>query len=287
VSRSSPLQKTAHRDRAIDWALIGPAAAFMAAFYFVPLGRVLWTSVTEPKFGLSNYALLLDNPAVHTVVATTLRISAITTIVSVTVGYAISYSLVFANSRRRRLMMMFVLLPFWVSVLVRAFAWMILLGREGLINRTLLALGLISEPLTMMYNDFGVLVGMIHYMVPVATLTLYANMSGLDQRLTRAARGLGAPPLQAFLRIFLPLSLPGVAASATLVFVLSMGFYVTPALLGGGKTTMAAQYITVLINETLQWGVATMIATTLLLAVCAALGVLATVFDSRRLFGGR
>ncbi|MEO8751260.1 MAG: ABC transporter permease [Casimicrobiaceae bacterium] len=257
----------------------------MLVVYFTPLLRVLWISVMEPKVGLGNYALLVSDPAVQRVLMTTFRISLTTTVISVVIAYVIAYSVTHAEPRLRRLMLLFVLLPFWVSVLVRACAWVTLLGRQGLVNKALIGLGVIDEPLTMMFNELGVNIGMVHYMVPVATLTLYANMSGLDRRLTSAARGLGASPRQAFLRVFLPLGLPGVAAASTLVFVFSMGFYVTPALLGGGKTLMAAQYITILINDTVQWGMATMMATTLLFAIFGLLGVLASCFDVRRLFG--
>lgn len=280
------LHRSRRRDWFVNWGLTLPAIALMLVVYFIPLLRVLWISFVEPRVGLGNYALLLHDPAVQRVLMTTFRVSLTTTIVSVAIAYLISYSVTHAPPRVRRTMLLFVLLPFWISVLVRAFAWVSLLGRQGLINRALLGMGVIDEPLSLIFNELGVNIGMVHYMVPVATLTLYANMSGLDRRLTSAARGLGASRMQAFFRIFLPLSLPGVAASATLVFVFSMGFYVTPALLGGGKTLMAAQYITVLVNETVQWGMATMMATTLLLAIFGLLGALATFFDVRRLFGG-
>ena len=284
-SSDSGLRWLRSRDSIVNWELTLPALALMLVVYFTPLLRVLWISVMEPKVGLGNYALLVNDPAVQRVLMTTFRVSLTTTAISVVIAYVIAYSVTHAEPRLRRLMLLFVLLPFWVSVLVRAFAWLTLLGRQGLVNKALLGLGVIDEPLTMIFNEIGVNIGMVHYMVPVATLTLYANMSGLDRRLTSAARGLGASQRQAFLRVFLPLSLPGVAAAATLVFVFSMGFYVTPALLGGGKTLMAAQYITILINDTVQWGMATMMATTLLFAIFGLLGVLASCFDVRRLFG--
>lgn len=271
--------------RSSNWWLVLPALLLMLVAYCVPLARVLWISFTEPRFGLGNYGLLFTNPAVGRVLLTTLRISLTTTVISVVIAYVIAHAITHASAAHRRAMLMFVLMPFWVSVLVRAFAWVTLLGREGVANKTLLALGLASQPLDMMYNELGVNIGMIHYMVPVATLTLYANMAGLDRRLVSAARGLGASPLQAFMRVFLPLSLPGVAAAAALVFVFSTGFFVTPALLGGGKTLMAAQFITVLVTETLQWGMATMLASTLLVVIFALLSALAAVFDLRRVFG--
>jgi putative spermidine/putrescine transport system permease protein len=126
---------------------------------------------------------------------------------------------------------------------------------------------------------------MVHYMVPVATLTLYANMLGINQQVLAAARSLGATRFQTFLRVFLPLSLPGVIAASVLVFVFSTGFFVTPALLGGGKTLMAAEYITVMVNETLRWGIATMLASSLLIVILLAMAALSRIFNLQKLFG--
>jgi len=267
------------------WILILPAAALICAFYLIPIGKVLWISVTEPQPGLENYQLLITNAGVRRALTTTLRISTITTLISVAAAYVVAYALLHASAASRKIMMLLVILPFWISVLVRAFSWMVLLGRTGVINRVLLSMGLISAPLQLMYNEFGVDIGMVHYMIPVATLTLYSNMLGIDQQTIAAARSLGATRRQTFLRVFLPLSLPGVVAAAALTFVFSTGFYVTPALLGGGKTLMVAEYITVMINETLRWGVATMLASVLLLVILALMAALSRVVGLHRLFG--
>ena len=153
-------------------------------------------------------------------------------------------------------------------------------------NGLLMATGVTAHPLEMMYNEFGVEVGMVHYMVPIATITLYANMLGIDQHLVGAARGLGASRLQSFVRVYLPLSQPGVLAAATLVFVFSTGFFVTPALLGGGKTLMAAEDISEQVNETLRWGEACMLAVSLVVAILILLKTLASLFEIRSLIGG-
>jgi putative spermidine/putrescine transport system permease protein len=270
----------------VSWLLIFPAMALVCAFYIVPIAKVLWISVTEPKPGFENYTLLFTNDGVQRALLTTFRISFITTIVSLTLAYVVAYALLNASATSRKVMMMLVVLPFWISVLVRAFSWMVLLGRTGILNDALLSSGLISTPLQMMYNEFGVDVGMVHYMVPIATLTLYANMLGIDKQALAAARGLGATRYQVFLRVFLPLSLPGVLAASVLVFVFSTGFFVTPALLGGGKTLMVAEYISVMVNETLRWGIATMLASTLLLTILVMMAALSRTFNLRRLFGG-
>jgi putative spermidine/putrescine transport system permease protein len=184
-----------------------------------------------------------------------------------------------------RWLMFFVLLPLWISVLVRAFSWITLLRSNGLVNEALLAWGVIDSPLSLMRNEFGVSVGMIHYMLPFAVLPLYANMRTIDLRLIAAARALGAPPWTAFRRIFLPLSRPGVVASGMLVFIFSMGFYVTPALLGGGRVFMVAEYIGIQITQTLRWGIGTMLAAVLLISILLLLLLLGRVVNLRKLFG--
>jgi putative spermidine/putrescine transport system permease protein len=148
-------------------------------------------------------------------------------------------------------------------------------------------MGIITQPLELLYNETGVVIGMVHYMVPYAVLPLYANMQGIDPRLADASRSLGAGPLTTFLRIFLPLSLPGIAAAGVLVFIFSLGFFVTPALLGGGRVVMIAEYVSVQILQTVRWGVGTMMASVLLLTVVLLLLAMSRVVDLRRLFGAR
>jgi len=273
------------RRQGVYWLLIAPALGLMAAFFIFPLLRILWISVAEPSFGLQNYALLLSSGAIQRILATTARICVLTTALTLVGGYIVAYALVHAGERQRQWMLFCVLLPFWLSVLVRAFAWVMLLRRDGAVNATLLALGLIDVPLTLVRNEFGVIVGMVHYMLPYAVLPLYANMLGIDRRLVAAARGLGAGAWTAFHKVFLPLSLPGLVGAAVLVFVFSLGFYITPAVLGGGKTVMIAEYIGVNILHNTRWGLATMLASTLLVTVLLLLGLMSRVVDMRKLYG--
>ena len=267
------------------WLLILPALAMLLVLYLAPLFDVLVTSVTDPKPGLGNYVLLFTSAPIQRTLLATLRIAAITTAFALLLGYLAAYAMRAASSQRQRLMLFCVLLPFWISVLVRSFAWIALLGPQGPLNATLLQLGLIDEPLALTRNETGVLIGMIHIMLPYAILTLYANMRGIDTGLVAAARSLGASRFQAFRMVFLPLTRPGLIGAGTLVFILSLGFYVTPALLGGGKVLMVAEYVAVQINDTLRWGLGTMLATTLMLAVLGALWALSRVVDVKRLFG--
>jgi putative spermidine/putrescine transport system permease protein len=269
----------------VYWLVVLPALLMLVLLYVVPLGNVLLTSVTDPKPGLDNYALLFTNAGVQKSLLTTLRIAAITTAFALLLGYGVAYAMRAASSRTQRLMLVLVLLPFWISILVRSFAWIALLGPQGPLNAVLLAWGLVDDPVALVRNETGVLIAMVHVMVPYAVLTLYANMRGIDAGLVSAARSLGASRWQAFRLVFLPLTLPGLIGAGLLVFILSLGFYITPALLGGGKVLMIAEYVAVQINDTLRWGLGTMLATTLMIAVLGTLWALSRMVDVKRLFG--
>jgi putative spermidine/putrescine transport system permease protein len=269
----------------VHWLLIAPALGLVLALYVAPLANILGLSFVDPTPGLQNYRLLVTSGAIERILWTTARICCLTTALTLIGGYLISYALVHAGPRQRQAMLFCVLLPFWLSVLVRAFAWVMLLRREGAVNASLLALGIIDTPLTLVRNEFGVIVGMIHYMLPYAILPLYANMQGIDGRLVAAARGLGATPFGAFRRVFLPLSIPGIVGAGVLVFVFSLGFYITPAILGGGKTVMIAEYIAANILDNIRWGLATMLASTLLATVFLLLALMWRVVDLRKLLG--
>ena len=267
------------------WLLIAPALAMMIVFYLYPISRVLWMSVTEPQPGLDNFALLATSASIHRMLLTTARISITTTVITLVLAYVVSYVLVHSSERVQRWMFLGVLVPLWISVLVRAFAWFVLLRREGLINTALLSTGVIDSPLSLIWNETGVMIGMVHYMLPFGILPIYANMRDIDQRCIAAARGLGATRGVAFRKVFLPLSMPGVVGAGVLVFIFSLGFFVTPAILGGGKTLMIAEYIKVQILEIVRWGIGTMLAATLLIVICGLLMVLSRMVDLRKLFG--
>jgi putative spermidine/putrescine transport system permease protein len=272
--------------RGIYWLTLLPAFALLLGLYLLPLLGVVWISVTEPRPGLSNYELLLTSASVQKALWTTGRIALVTTVVTLLLGYLVAYAMRVAGGAAQRWMLFCVLFPFWISVLVRSFAWITLLRGEGVINTALRAAGIIEEPLPLARNELGVVIGMVHAMLPYAILTLYANMRGIDLRLMAAARGLGASRFGAFRKVFLPLTKPGILGAAVLVFILSLGFYVTPAILGGGKTLMIAEYVALQINETLRWGLGTMLATTLALSVLGLVLALSRVMDVKRLVGG-
>lgn len=267
------------------WLIVLPAVLMLLVLYLVPLGQVLLTSVTDPRPGLQNYQLLFTSTSVQKSMLTTVRIAAVTTFFALLLGYVVAYAMRTASTRTQRLMLVGVLLPFWISVLVRSFAWIALLGTQGPLNAALMARGIVDEPVALVRNETGVLIGMVHVMVPYAVLTLYANMRGIDGGLVSAARSLGASRFQAFRMVFFPLTAPGLVGAGLLVFILSLGFYITPALLGGGKVLMIAEYVAVQINDTLRWGLGTMLAATLMIAVLGTLWALSRVIDVKRLFG--
>jgi len=274
-------------DRRSAWLLIAPALLLVGVIYFLPLARVLAISVMEPEPGLGNYALLFTSAPIQRVLGTTLRICVFTTSITLVLAYVVAYVLTHAKPTAQRLMMLGVLLPLWMSVLVRAFAWVTLLRRQGLVNNALIGMGAIDEPLALMWNEIGVTIGMVHYMLPLGILPLWAAMRDIDGRVLAASRGLGASATQTFARVFLPLSLPGVIGAGLLVFIFSLGFFITPAILGGGKTIMVAEYINVQIHESLRWGVGTMIASTLVATIFILMFTLSRLVDLRSLFGAK
>ncbi|MDN3563347.1 ABC transporter permease [Paeniroseomonas aquatica] len=269
------------------WLLLLPAFLLMTVFYIAPILQVLTISVTEPELGFGNYERLLTNMGVQRVIGTTLRIGLVTTVIALLLGYALAYVITLATPRAQRWWLLGVLLPLWISVLVRAFAWVTLLRRQGLVNQGLQAAGIIEAPLALVWNEFGIVIGMVHYMVPYAVLPILASMREIDPRLLAAARGLGASRRTAFLRVFLPLSAPGLVAAGVLVFIFSLGFYITPAILGGGKTLMAAEWIKLQILDIIRWGLGTMLATVMVVAILVTLGIFSRIVDLRRMFGAR
>ena len=275
-----------NRQERVYWLFLVPVLLAMLVFFLLPLLQVFWISFSDPDIGTDNYVRLVSNRAIQKVVLTTLRICLTTTLLSVVIGYIIAFTVTLAPPRTRSLLMFAILVPFWMSVLVRAFAWVTLLRNEGIINSFLMSFGIIDSPLAMSNNEFGVIIGMTHYMTPYAVLPLLASMDGINPALVAAARGLGAGATQSFRKVFLPLTKPGVFAATILVFIMTLGFFVTPIILGGGRTVMIAEYITVQMQQTLRWGLAAALATALLAVVLLLIGFLSRSMDMRKMLGG-
>lgn len=269
----------------VYWALALAPLLVLCVFYLYPLSRVLVISFTEPTPGLDNYRHIWNSSAVWSVLSTTAWICMVSSVISIALGYLLAYAILHVSGRWQSWMLLIVLLSFWVSILIRAFSWIALLQTRGVLNEALIAIGMIDSPIPFIRNQLGVVIGMVHYMIPYAVLPLMANMRTIDGRYVPAARGLGATPFQAFYKVYLPLSTPGLISASILVFIFSIGFYITPALLGGGRVTMVAEYIALQINETLAWGQGTALASSMLAVVFLLLMLLGRIFQFRKLFG--
>ena len=268
------------------WILVLPFVLLVGALFLGPIFNILWLSVSDPTPGLGNYAQLFASDSLGRILWTTLRVCVICTTISVALGYSIAYAMVHAADGTRNKMLGLLLVSFWISVLVRTFSWLMLLGRNGVVNSSLETIGIISEPISFMRNELGVLIGMVHYMVPYAVLPILASMQSIDGRVVQASRLLGATGTQTFWRVYLPLTRAGLVAAGLLVFIINLGFYVIPAVLGGGKVLMVAEYISVQVLVTLQWGTAAMLAALLLFGVLALLFLMSRFMKLSTVFGG-
>lgn len=262
--------------RSREGALVLPALAFYVLVYLYPLSRIAGWSFFDPDFTLKHYRELLAEPAYFTALSNTLEISVLVTLISLVLGYPLAYLMTTTTPRARRVLTVLILVPFWTSILVRTFAWLVILGNNGLVNRALIGLGLVDAPQKLLFNMFGVQVGMVHVLLPFMVFPLFGVMSRIDLNVVRVARSLGAPPRKAFWHVFLPLSLPGVASGCILVFLLAIGFYVTPALLGGPGQITLATMIDMMISTFLNFG----FAATLGILLLAVVGLIFGLFSS-------
>lgn len=242
-----------------------PAAIFLALLFFYPLGKLIALSFSGSA-PLANYEKLLATPVYLQVLQRTFMLSVATTALCALIGYPLAWRMVAATPRGRAILLAIVLVPFWTNLLVRSYGWMIILNPKGAINQALMGLGLIDAPLTLVYNSTGVLIGMVQIMLPYMVFPVVAVMSRIDGQLVSAARSLGASPLASFACVYLPMTLPGLMAGALLVFTISLGFFVIPAILGGPRDLMLAQLIEFNVNNTLDWGFAGTLSTVLLAA---------------------
>ncbi len=249
------------RERAL-LLLAAPALVVITVLFVWPLLRLLSMSVADGTLAQFEKAAL--DMLYVSVLWESLEIALIVTVVCLLLAYPVAAWLVQTSRLGFVLGMFFLLLPFWTSVLVRTYAWMVLLGRSGVINRLLRDWGWIEAPLPLLHNRLGVLIGIVHVMLPYMVIPIYAALLRIDPDLRRAAEGLGAPAWRPFARITFPLSLPGVFAGCALVFVITLGFFITPALLGGGRVMMISMLIEQQVREFLDWNFAAALASVLL-----------------------
>ena len=257
--------------------LLGPLLIFLGLTYLVPFLGVMQWSVTLPQPGLGQYQTALSDPLILSVLLRTLRICALVTVCSVGCAYLVTLLWVRGSPAQRLAVELCILIPFWISVLTRAFGWLALLSGRGILNDWLISLGILTEPLTMVRNEFGVVLGMTHYLIPFAVFPLASAMRNLDERVLMAARGMGAGRAAVFWRVFVPMTGAGILGAVLVVFVFALGFFVTPAILGGGRSVMVAELIYLNIFQIPNWGLAAAISVILMLGVGVLLALLMRV----------
>ncbi|WP_431284580.1 ABC transporter permease subunit [Humitalea sp. 24SJ18S-53] len=252
-------------------AMLLPVLLLLAVGYLAPLGMVVWTSLHRAgRFGLAAYAEIFGQPIFLDIFLRTLSTACLVTLICAAIGYPFAYLIATRAQRWAGVIMALVAVPYLTSILIRSYAWVAILGGGGLVNRTLMSLGLIDDPLRLVFNSFGSYVGMVQILLPMMVLPLYATMRRIDPALLRAGASLGGGAASVFATVFLPLSLPGLAAGSALVFLSALGFYITPALLGAPGDYLLAQAIEVRVSTLAEFDVAAALSC-LLLALAAAL----------------
>ncbi len=282
------LKADAARERLALFGLASPALLLVLIVMVLPVGWLFFISFVgdDGQFTLANYTRMLNSKSYVRIFNTTFQVSLLTTGICILIGYPLAYFMAQLPSRMANLCMITVLIPFWTSLLVRTYAWLVLLQRKGLVNSWAIDLGLWDEPIKLVHNLTGTLIGMVHIMLPFLVLPLYASMKAISKDYLLAASNLGAGPVQAFWRVYFPLSLPGLFAGSLIVFVLCLGFFVTPAVLGGGKIIMVSMRIATDIEMFFNWGVASALGVVLLVLTLIVLWVASKAMRLDQMLGG-
>lgn len=231
-----------------------PALVFLFVVFVAPLAILFLRSVTDPEPGVGNYAALVTDITYLTVLRNTIVVSIVVTVTALLLSYPVAWFLVICPPGWMRLVFAIILLSMWTNLLARTYAWLVLLQNTGAINHFLMWIGVIDEPVALVNNMFGVVVGMTYIMLPFMILPLHATISAIDPALMQAAAITGARPWRILRSVLLPLSLPGISAGCIMVFVMSLGYYITPALLGGPSDMMIAVLIAQQVQQMLNWG---------------------------------
>lgn len=283
---NAALNRDAARERRFFLSLSLPAMVVVGIAAVLP---ILW--IVRQSFltlggdlTLANWTKILSSGLTWSALQTTFMLSGMTLVICVALGTPLALALASARPRTANLLMVFLLLPLWTSILVRIYGWLVLLRREGLLNSALEGLGLTTEPLPLVYNTTGVVIGMVHYMLPLYVLPVYAAMRDTDGNIVRAAASMGASLGQTIRSVILPLASGGIVSGSIIVFVYTLGFFITPAVLGGGKVNPIAIRIERTIGGFQDWGGASVLGV-LLLIIVALIG--AMVLGLRRISGVR
>ncbi|KDR35659.1 ABC transporter permease [Caballeronia grimmiae] len=267
--------------------LMTPALLVVIVLLVAPLVWLSWQSfVHDGAVSLVNYRRVFTGAYLDTFLLT-FKLSFIVTLITLLLGYPVAYFAASLSPRWSALVLGMVILPFWTSVLVRTYAWLVLLQRTGLINKALLGMGLIDRPLQLSYNQFGTIIAMVHILLPFMVLPLFSAMQKIAPNLSQAGASLGGSPLHVFLRVFLPLSMSGVLAGVTLVFVLCLGFYITPELMGGGKSMMVSMIVSRNVEIYNSWGAASSVSVVLLICVFAIFYAVSRVIPLEKTLGAK
>jgi putative spermidine/putrescine transport system permease protein len=269
-----------------QFLLVVPALLALFLLFVYPISSVLLRSIFSPEFTFEHYIYFFKNPLYLRVLWITFQISVLSTLSALIVGYPIAYVLRRAKPGIRNFFLLAITLSFMISLLVRNYSWIIVLQRNGVINTVFTYFGLLDNPLKLLHNKFGVMVGMTHIFVPYIVFPIYSVMMGIDLNLEKAAQNLGASRWQTFWRISFPLSLPGIGAGALLVFIMALGFFITPALLGGRKEQMLSNLIQIQIVDLLNWPFASAMSVILLIATLLVFAIYNRYLGVERLWGG-
>ncbi|SNR62136.1 ABC transporter permease [Paracoccus sediminis] len=257
-----------------------PALLLLLAFFVIPVAALLSRSITEPELGLHNYRTLLGSATYLQIFLNTFMVSAVVTLITVLIAFPVSWALAIMPPRLSSVIFAIILLSMWTNLLARTYAWMVLLQQTGLVNRILMGIGLTDRPLQLTNNLVGVTIGMVYIMLPFMILPLYGVIRKIDPAVLQAAALCGATRGQALRRVLLPLAAPGIASGALMVFVMSLGYFVTPALLGGTSNMMVAELIVQQVQSLVNWGMGGAAAFVLLVITLAIYAVQLRVFGT-------
>ena len=273
------------REQLILFGFAAPLVLVLIVFFAVPIVAFLSRSFLEPTLTMEHFAHAMD-PVYLKVLWITIELTFFVTLASLVTAYPLAYVLANSSGKVQAILLSLVIISLWTSQLVKAYAWMILLGDAGVINKLLISNGLREEPLRMLYNRTGAIIGMTQAMLPFMVLPIFSVMVRIPTHLVQVAESLGAGPFRAFLRVYLPLSLPGVGAGVLLVFIITLGFFITPALLGGPNAVMMAMVIEQQVATVFNWGFAAALSVILLVITLLLYAVYARYMSFEKLYGG-
>jgi ABC-type spermidine/putrescine transport system permease subunit I len=263
------------RNRALF--LLAPASLYVLIFFVWPIAKLVAESFKSP----GNYLRLFSESIYLRVLLNTAELAAVVTAFCLVFGYVFAMAMARSSKRLRNVLLVIVLLPYWTSILVRSYAWLTILQKQGIVNELLLATGIVREPVQLVYNFTGVVCGMSYIMLPYMVLVLYSSIRAIEEQLILVGRTLGSTRAEAFRKILLPLSLPGIIAGSSLVFILSLGYFITPALLGGRQQITFSMLIDVQMNQLLDWRFGSTLSLFLLLITVSLLALLHRVMRLR------